>query len=188
MLELFVRTQLKVEHWCSLPLTTKPHLSQHFDSQTNRNVWMILRDGTCECNASQNLFKDTSSWEHTIPNSVNFCVSTGSLSNHCHLFNLVMSWGNPEVNWNMKIFWLNPSLHIHFPSAASFPHHTLVSQLYVHIKQWSRHNLEQNRPDLSWFSVNTAWPSWPYHNKMFQSIPDLSTSHLHIPASVSHFH
>lgn len=34
--------------WCSLPLTTKPNLCQHFDSRTSRNAWVMLRVGTCE--------------------------------------------------------------------------------------------------------------------------------------------
>lgn len=83
----------KSQAWCCLPLTIKTYLSQHFDRRTSRNAWVMLRDGTCHCSASQNLFKHNI-LEHTIPNSVKFSFSTGYLSSHCQLFNLIASWDN----------------------------------------------------------------------------------------------
>jgi len=60
---------------------------------------MMLRDGTCTCNASQNLFKDTLSLEQAIPNSVKFGASTGYLPSNCQFFNLKVSGDNFRDQW-----------------------------------------------------------------------------------------
>lgn len=85
---------------------------------------MMLRDGTCVCNASQNLFKDTPSLEHAILNSVKFGVSTGYLPSNCQFFNLKVSGDNFRDQSEHRDILAFSSLHTHLPSAAGFPHIT----------------------------------------------------------------
>lgn len=88
---------------------------------------MMLRDGTCVCNASQNLFKDASSLEHAIPNSVKFGASKGYLPSNCQFFNLKASEDDVRDRWEHRDILAFSSLHAHPPSAAGFPHITPCS-------------------------------------------------------------
>lgn len=98
---------------------------------------MMLRDGTCVCNASQNLFKDTSSLEHAILNSVKFGASMGYLPSNCQFFNLKVSGDNFKDQWQQRNILVFSSLHTHLPSAAGFPQlsyiYILISTSYIYV-------------------------------------------------------
>lgn len=96
---------------------------------------MILRDGTCVCNAFQNLFKDMSCLEQVIPNSVKFGTSMGYLPSKWQFFNLKVSGDNSRDHWKQGYFGCLLSAYSSPFSCRFSPHHTLLSRIYAFIKQ-----------------------------------------------------
>lgn len=83
---------------------------------------MMLKDGTCVWTVSQNLFKDMSPLECTIPNSVKIGVSMGYLPSNCQFFNLKISGDNSKDQSEHRDILAFSSPHAYLPSAAGFSH------------------------------------------------------------------
>lgn len=79
------------------------------------------------------MYKDMSSLEHAIPNSVKFGVSPGYLPNNCQFLNLEVSGDDFRDQWEHRDILAFSSPHTHLPLAAGFPTpHPAVIYLQPH--------------------------------------------------------